>query len=213
MSCDLCLILFYTFESKDDYNRKLGLGKRRNSDNPRGKRRFSDDDETTVRRRKGYAYRYKPEEDDEYGSEYAGEEIGGNGARGFNEESNKGNINFDVGGDQLSDTVGNESKATDPNIIDVKATVQNESPEPTKDIKDGRNMKQQSWEERAQAYEQVPPSNIKAWGPQGVIDGGIDIRSFVARNALEEISEARKVFEKKEEMVNMAENDLIQLKR
>lgn len=151
--------------------------------------------ERTVRRRKGFAYAYKPEEGDE--NNYPKEE---------NERSDK----------SMLDDVGVGVVSADGNVIDVEATVQNESLR-SKSINDrnrkGRQTAKQSWEERAQAFEQVPPSKVKAWGPEGMIDGGIDIRTYAARNALEEIRVAREVFQTKEELVNVAENNLIQLKR
>lgn len=150
--------------------------------------------ERTIRRRKGFAYTYKHEEEDE--NNYTKEE---------NERSDKG----------MLDDVGVGGVSADGNVIDVEATVQNESLR-SKSMND-RNTRErqtkQSWEERAQAFEQVPPSKVKAWGPEGMIDGGIDIRTYAARNALEEIRVAREGFQTKEEMVNVAENNLIQLKR
>lgn len=120
---------------------------------------------------------------------------------------------------QSGNTLNSKSEAAEQNsnVIDVEATVQSDN---SKINQRGQQLKQkqkqqaqQSWEDRAQAYERVPPKNIKAWGPEGMIDDGIDIREYSARLALDEIEKARKMFEKKEENVNVAENELIQLKR
>lgn len=201
---------------KDDYNRKLGL-------NTKKKGRYNEGDRSSMRKRKGYAYRYTLDDDDnDDGDKYnldtvnkKGEEVREKSKEGFKFDRKMEYDDSDDDNDQIGNVeLPNQSNPADSKIIDVEATVPNEYLKSTDGKrKDRQGKQQQSWEERAQKYEQVPPSNVKAWGPDGVIDGGIDIRTYAARNALEEISKARKVFEKKEEMVNMAENDLIQLKR
>ena len=98
----------------------------------------------------------------------------------------------------------------DNNIIDVEATVQKEtSEEQMKKYTEPR----QSWEDRAAAYERVPPKGIKAWGPEGEIDGCVDARTYAAQTALVEIENAKKLFDQKENLVTEAEEDLLQLKR
>ena len=167
-----------------------------------GKRKRSSDDfdergttstATTVRRRKGFAYRYSVEE--------------------YDDDMENHTDSYNQSGNTLNSK--NEPAEQDRNVIDVKATVQTDN---SKTNQRGQQFKQkqqaqQSWEDRAQAYERVPPKNIKAWGPEGMVDGGIDIREYSARLALDEIEKAKKMFKKKEENVNVAENDLIQLKR
>ena len=150
--------------------------------------RISSSKSSTKRRRKGYAYPYTSED---------------NGDRP--------NVPYEYNSEREP---GGE-KSIDINVIDVEATIQTTSSQrKSKESElNGRQKKQQSWEERAQAYEKVPPSQVKAWGPEGEIDGGIDIRTYAARIAIEDIQRARNVFEKKEELVNKAENNLIQLKR
>jgi hypothetical protein len=106
-----------------------------------------------------------------------------------------------------------EGKSINSNVIDVEATVQEDGIKSATSKDKNRQLKQQTWEERAQSYEQVPPSNVKAWGPDGIINDGIDIRTYAAVQALEEITQARVVFEKKEVLVKVAEDQLIQLKR
>ena len=106
-----------------------------------------------------------------------------------------------------------EGKSINSNVIDVEATVQEDGIKSATSKDKNRQLKQQTWEERAQSYEQVPPSNVKAWGPDGIINDGIDIRTYAAVQALEEITQARVVFEKKEVLVKVAEDLLIQLKR
>jgi hypothetical protein len=189
----------------DDYNRKLGLDKKSNNSDKRGQNDATGRE--TTRRRKGYAYRYSSEEDDNYDDDFS-----------YKKSEDEEEFREGVANDSRKkeyNTFDNGSSSSNSNIIDVEATVQSrlKSTEGANSNRNDRQLKKQSWEDRAQAYEQVPPKTIKAWGPEGVIDGGIDIRTYSARNALEEISKARNTFEKKEEMVNVAENDLIQLKR
>ncbi len=151
---------------------------------------------TRIRRRKGFAYRYTIDED-------------------YEVENN--NNSFSEGGNDLNLKNPSQQENGLDDIIDVEATVQNDNAKVNLQEKQQNRrqqlQQQQSWEDRAQAYERVPPKNIKAWGPEGLIDGGIDIREYAARTALDEISKARTQFEKKEENVNIAENELIQLKR
>jgi hypothetical protein len=100
------------------------------------------------------------------------------------------------------------------NVIDVDATVQvDSSTRQTEQLDKGRKQKEQSWEDRAAAYERVPPKGIIAWGPDGEMEGGIDARTYAAKMAMEEIFHARSVFEKKEAVVSEAEKELLQLKK
>ena len=164
----------------------------------------------TVRRRKGYAYKYSPE-DNEKEYYYTNQDYAFLQKESNDDTKETSSSNIDKTDTTSSNT---PSSSIDSNVIDVEATVQKESPSSKEGKKSNdRERKQQSWEDRAQAYEQVPPKAVKAWGPDGVIDGGIDIRTYSARIALKEIEKARNIFEMKEELVNIAEEDLIQLKR
>lgn len=116
--------------------------------------------------------------------------------------------------DVEKDVVG--SKLTkDVNVIDVEATVTTPIPKIAKKgenrINSKREKKKQTWEDRAASYERIPPKGVMAWGPDGEMD--VDARTYAATCALEEIENAKTVFSKKEEAVNEAEQNLIELKR
>ncbi len=209
----------------DDYNRKLGLddaSKRARSDNYDPNTPSSSTATTSTRRRKGFAYKYSIDEDYDIKNRYdtydAYEERKIRTTLNGNNDSTTSTIETTSSSSISSSEQKND--VIDDDIIDVEATVQNDSSNMKKNEKTRQEQstkkqqqQQQSWEDRAQAYEKVPPKNIKAWGPEGIIDGGMDIRTFAAQCALDEISKARRVFEKKEENVNIAETELIQLKR
>mmetsp|Transcript_26100 Transcript_26100/g.32193 ORF Transcript_26100/g.32193 Transcript_26100/m.32193 type:complete len:529 (+) Transcript_26100:610-2196(+) len=208
----------------DDYNRKLGLDKNQKPTN-RSSSGTSRNNQNEPRRmrRKGYAYRYDDYDDDVDDYDDDQNEVRRDMDMNMNsqqrygrmtekqlveedDESNRRDLN-----DVRNEIMSSSSSSTDANIIDVEAApIQNES---ESESTSKRRSVQQSWKDRSQAYEQVPPKSIKAWGPDGEIDGGIDIRTYSARIAVEEIKKARKLFERKEEFVSIAENDLIQLKR
>ena len=160
----------------DDYNRKLGLDKKKRT-------RATKQNRGVSKQRKGYAYRYVRDEDED--------------DDGSTEEERTNDVPADGGGYD--------------DIIDVEATVQTETRK--NKVEQERKPKQQSWEDRASAYERVPPKGIKAWGPEGLIDGGIDARTYAAQCAMAEIEKATGVFEKKEQLVTEAEQVLIELKR
>ncbi len=203
----------------DDYNRKLGLGKSRSSSrssrragaasasaNGRGPDRGvgGQRESSSSKRRDGFAYRYVTDEDDEY-DEYD-DNFYNDGDDNFDEEIN---VN-------QSQSKKQQKKSTkDIDVIDVEATETVESVKKKKEEEDEDrpNKRQQSWEDRAFAYELIPPKGIKAWGPQGDVDNGIDVRTHAARLAKEEIQMAREVFERKEEAVVNAEKDLIEVKQ
>jgi hypothetical protein len=65
---------------------------------------------------------------------------------------------------------------------------------------------ERSWEERALAVEQVPPSSIPAWGPSGGL--GIDSRSKAVLDAIEDIQTARQKLEVKEKKEVLAREDI-----
>ena len=163
----------------DDYNRRLGLGKKKRIRSPKeGRNRSS----TTPR--KGYAYRYEKDDND----------------AGFGITTQK-QEEYDM----------TSAPSADSDIIDVEANIQVDSPKGTKSQR--RKPKEQTWEERAASYERVAPKGITAWGADGLIDGGIDARTYAARSAIEEIEKAKANYERKEEAVTEAEQELLQLKR
>mmetsp|Transcript_21261 Transcript_21261/g.38409 ORF Transcript_21261/g.38409 Transcript_21261/m.38409 type:complete len:753 (-) Transcript_21261:481-2739(-) len=78
--------------------------------------------------------------------------------------------------------------------------------------KDDEQRKGKAWEERAQAIDRVPPKGVAAWGPMGEVIGGVDIRTAAALEAMEEIREAKRKLENKQERAIDAEEKLIILK-
>jgi hypothetical protein len=70
--------------------------------------------------------------------------------------------------------------------------------------------RERSWEERALAVERVPPSGVAAWGPTGEV--GVDARTKATLDALEEIREATRKVELKEEQCIDAREELVVLK-
>jgi len=161
------------------------------------------------RPRKGYAYRYVRDDDDINDDE--GRNADYRNDADYAIESDTGSIDkVDGTNDRRSDK---DKGGSDVIVIDVKATVQTESTKKTTGAEEKRKPKQQSWEDRASAYERVPPEGIQAWGPTGLVDGGIDARTYAAWTAMEEIAKTKSMFEKKEDLVTKAEQDLLRLKR
>lgn len=141
------------------------------------------------KRRKNFAYPYVPNDE--------------------SEEFNRRDIRS-IGSD---DEVEIAKETND--VIDVEATVQPADSSKAAYKQKGKEgkRKQVSWEDRAAAYERVPPKGIMAWGPEGEIDGGIDARTYAAKTAMEEIAAAKKMFELKESNVSETEKELLQLKK
>ena len=95
------------------------------------------------------------------------------------------------------------------NVIDVEAsTAVREEEEKKKVVKD---KKRRSWKEREQAYEEIPPRGVQAWGPEG--DVGMDIFTYAVSEAKKEISSAEALLEKRSNLASDAETSLIELKR
>lgn len=178
----------------DDYNRRLGLDRKKGA---RGRGRESwKEARAGPKPRKGYAYRYNRDEEEDMSSDTFDS--------GFDDSAN-----MDItSGSKISTSSNNN----DDDVIDVEVKLQPDSPQKGK-IEEGRKPKQQSWEDRAAAYERVPPKEVKAWGPNGEIDGGIDARTYAANCAIEEIENMRSNFEKKEVAVIEAQQNLLELKR
>jgi len=133
--------------------------------------------------RKGYAYRYEKE---------------------------KTTVSPDIQTNENSSQNSTTTQVQGENVIDVEATVQSKDPEARKSKQQKGSNKQRKWMDRAEAYEQVPPKGVSAWGPEG--DIGVDIRKKAAMDAMEDIRRAKLVLQKKEKMVVNAENEIISLK-
>jgi hypothetical protein len=89
-------------------------------------------------------------------------------------------------------------------VVDVDAVIENEveSTEP-------KRKREQTIDERAAAFERVPPS-VPAWGPSGEV--GVDARTKATLDALEDIREATRKVELKEEECIEAKEDLVVMK-
>jgi hypothetical protein len=192
----------------DDYNRRIGLDKQKN----KLKSRMGSKSTPKKRTRKGYAYPYDEDNDDDLYEIIEidpTQDIDDNQKEAADIDSNSQDIN-DV------QKNGVESKLSkDVNVIDVEATVTT----PISKVEDkgerrtnsNRNSRKQTWEDRAASYERIPPKGVMAWGPDGEMD--VDARTYAAMCAMEEIENAKTVFSTKEEAVNEAEQNLIQLKK
>jgi hypothetical protein len=89
-------------------------------------------------------------------------------------------------------------------VVDVDAVIENEveSTEP-------KRKRERTIDERAAAFERVPPS-VPAWGPSGEV--GVDARTKATLDALEDIREATRKVELKEEECIEAKEDLVVMK-
>ena len=94
----------------------------------------------------------------------------------------------------------------DETVIDVEASGSVQEIE-----EEDKQTRQKSWKEREQAYEQVPPKGVQAWGPEG--DIGMDIFTFAVNDAKEEISAAKALIEKRMQLASDAECSLVEIKR
>lgn len=171
----------------DDYNAKMGLGKRKRSSSlslseeeepgrgrnsrrrplPQRRRSARDDPE-----RSGYAYRYDANLDDDESTPI---------------------LDIDLAADEEDSESMNSvsSKRRRQLSLDV-----DDNDETTKKSK---QTTERSWEERQIAMERVPPLDIKAWGPSGELPMSAREKAFV--DAQEDIETARRklnVMKKKE---------------
>jgi hypothetical protein len=198
----------------EDYNRRLGLDRkaRFSTSNSSPSSSYTTATTTTTttgraydtepkKQRKGYAYRY----------------VTTDKARRQEMDDSSWLDQSTVMDDDNAELKTTNAKEQETDVIDVDATVQIDSSTTRQNkkqsLENGRKQKEQSWEERAAAYERVPPKGILAWGPEGEIEGGIDARTYAAKKAMEEIFTARTSFEKKETVVSDAERELLQLKK
>jgi len=92
-----------------------------------------------------------------------------------------------------------------PDVVDVDAVIEDEEV-----TKPPLRKRERTIEERAAAFERVPPSGVPAWGPSGAV--GVDARTKATLDALEEIREATRKVEIKEEQCVEAKEDIVILK-
>ena len=191
----------------DDYNRRIGLDKKKN----KVRSRMGSKSTPKKRTRKGYAYPYDEDEDDDL---YEIIEIDPTQDIDDN-QTEIAEINSSPDIDDVQKNVVESKLSKDVNVIDVEATVAT----PISKVEEkgerrtnsNRSSRKQTWEDRAASYERIPPKGVMAWGPDGEMD--VDARTYAAMCAMEEIENAKTVFSTKEEAVNEAEQNLIQLKR
>lgn len=94
----------------------------------------------------------------------------------------------------------------DQRLVNDVIDVRSESKYPTRSRK-------RSWEERALEMDRVPPRNAVAWGPNGrASGGGKDAQTKAALDALRDIERAKKILDKKEDMVVDAREEVASLK-
>jgi hypothetical protein len=96
-------------------------------------------------------------------------------------------------------------KEKDLDVVDVDAVIEDEHK-----AKESECKRERTIEERAAAFERVPPSGVPAWGPSGEV--GVDARTKATMDALEEIREARRKAELKEKECIEAKEDIVVLK-
>jgi hypothetical protein len=96
-------------------------------------------------------------------------------------------------------------KEEELNVVDVDAVIEDENEE-----KEPGRKRELTIEERAAAFRRVPPSGVPAWGPSGEV--GVDARTKATLDALEEIREATRKLELKEEECIEAKEDIVVLK-
>lgn len=76
-----------------------------------------------------------------------------------------------------------------------------------------RRRRRRSWEERAMEMDRVPPRDAIAWGPNGPAgSGGESPLESAAMDALREIKKSKLFLEKKENDVEDAKNEVVNLK-
>lgn len=90
-------------------------------------------------------------------------------------------------------------------VVDVDAVIEDEV-----ETHVSARSRARTIDERAAAFERVPPSGVPAWGPSGAV--GVDARTKATLDALEDIREATRKVEQKEEQCINAKEDLVVLK-
>mmetsp|Transcript_18555 Transcript_18555/g.40379 ORF Transcript_18555/g.40379 Transcript_18555/m.40379 type:complete len:900 (+) Transcript_18555:159-2858(+) len=181
-------------EKAKEYEEKIGRAKP--SRRGRGAR-----NEVSRRRRAGYAYRY--EEDDE------SPPVADLSPSGRRFEGSQGDIV-----DATIENTPSSRMNTDRGVIDISAedadarrSVTGTRTRQTKK----RQRNSRSWEDReSEEMDRIPPSGVMAYGPQG--DIGMDARTFAALQASEEIREAKRKVEVREERVIDAEEEVLTMK-
>lgn len=94
-------------------------------------------------------------------------------------------------------------------VVDVDAVIEDE--EDSKEAKrKPKRKRERTIEERSAAFERVPPSGVPAWGPSGEV--GVDARTKATLDALEDIREATRKVELKEEECIEAKEDIVVMK-
>ena len=73
-------------------------------------------------------------------------------------------------------------------------------------------QRRRSWEERAIEMDRVPPRGAVAWGPNGQIGSGEDPLDRAAMEALRDIKKSKKYLERKENAVEDAKDEVVNLK-
>jgi hypothetical protein len=102
--------------------------------------------------------------------------------------------------DSDENNFSNVENNADNVVVDVDAEVEEVRPKPPP-------RKERTWEERALAYERVPPLGVPAWGPSG--DLGIDARTKATLDALQQIRDAKNKVEMKEARVREAKEEVV----
>ena len=101
--------------------------------------------------------------------------------------------------------VAEDEKEKDLDIVDVDVVIEDDFK-----AKEPERKRERTIEERAAAFERVPPSGVPAWGPSGEV--GVDARTKATLDALEEIREATRKVELKEKECKEAKEDIVVLK-
>lgn len=94
--------------------------------------------------------------------------------------------------------------------MDANDSIDSESNENIENDVDRRKPRHMSMEERARRLERVPPDGIPAWGPTG--DLGLDIRTKMMMDAMDELRSVRSKVNVKEEKTQLIREDIAVLR-
>lgn len=188
-------------EKAKEYEERIGRAKpsaqRGSGQTPRAR------NEVSRRRRAGYAYRY--EEDD------GSPPVAVVGPAGRSVEANRDDV-VDATIEESSEQIDVATGVIDipaEDVVGRRTSSQRTSARPRQFKK--RQLKRRSWEEReSEEMDRIPPVGIMAYGPEG--DIGMDARTFAALQASEEIREAKRKVELREERVIDAEEKVLMMK-
>lgn len=164
------------------YNERMGLNQKNNDNNPRV------NENRRRRQRSGYAYRYK-EEDDSNEPPVADYEVIPESEYSGVKQSSKTPENVE--------TVNGPDRTTDEQ--------DNDNPHDNSE-KSKMGRVRLSWEERALAIERVPPANVMAWGPSGVLP--TDARTLAISDALQDLIQAQRKLALRQKHVDQAKEAL-----